>query len=81
MDVTDSICGKINCDAGAYCPTQAYFVPQPYKQLGIEEPVFVCPGDGTSFDLHMTVCSREPRLGSRGIAGSLDSALAVGEEK
>ena len=81
MDVTDSICGKINCDAGAYCPTQAYFVPQPYKELRIEELVFVCPGDGTSFDLHMTVCSGEPRLGCRGTARRLDNAQAAGEEE
>ncbi|KAG9186440.1 hypothetical protein G6011_09548 [Alternaria panax] len=81
MDVTNNICGKISCDPGAYCPTQAYFVPQPYKELGIEEPVFVCPGDGTSFDLHMTVCSGEPRLRCRGIARSPDNAQTASEEE
>ncbi|KAF1828528.1 hypothetical protein BDW02DRAFT_635110 [Decorospora gaudefroyi] len=57
MDTTDGRCGRAECTAGAYCPTQAYYVDTPLRKLGIEEPVFTCPGAGTDMDLYMRMCA------------------------
>lgn len=69
MHGSDSGCGTIDCQAGSYCPTQAYYVPQPLLTLGIKEPVFDCPVSvGSNVDLYMTICSGEDSL-KRSIAG------------
>lgn len=66
----NSACGSIDCAANSYCPTQAYFVDQPMLKLGLQEPVFTCPGAGTSMDLVMKTCSDEEPL-KRSIAGRM----------
>ncbi|KAH8712148.1 hypothetical protein GQ44DRAFT_742542 [Phaeosphaeriaceae sp. PMI808] len=70
MDSSMSSCGKVNCGGGSYCPTQAYYVDQPLLKLGIQEPVFTCPGAGTNMDIAMKVCSGEAPL-KRSIAGRM----------
>jgi hypothetical protein len=65
-------CGKIDCRPNDYCPTQAYYVDQPLIKLGIREPVFTCPGAGINLDLTMIVCSRNPAVRKRGVAGRLE---------
>jgi hypothetical protein len=74
VDSNESKCGKIDCQAGSYCPTQAYYVDQPKLKMGIEEPVFTCPGAGSGMDLYMKVCSGEASL-KRSIAGRLVMSL------
>jgi hypothetical protein len=74
IDSNDSKCGKIDCKAGSYCPTQVYYVDQPKLKMGIEEPVFTCPGAGSGMDLYMKVCSGEASL-KRSIAGRLEMSL------
>jgi hypothetical protein len=71
MSSPNSACGKIDCTPNSYCPTQAYFVDQPMLKLGIQEPVFTCPGAGAGMDLNMKVCSDEAPLSSRSIAGRI----------
>jgi hypothetical protein len=39
-------------------------------KLGLEEPVFTCPGAGTGMDLNMKVCADEAPL-TRSIAGRM----------
>lgn len=68
MKASGSSCSAIDCAAGSYCPTQAYYVDQPLIKLGIEEPVYSCQESGTAVDLYMTVCSGEETL-KRSIAG------------
>jgi hypothetical protein len=70
MSSPNSACGSINCAPGSYCPTQAYFVDQPLLKLGIQEPVFSCPGAGASMDLNMKVCADSAPL-KRSIAGRM----------
>jgi hypothetical protein len=70
MSSPETSCGKINCAAGTYCPSQAYFVDQPMLKLGLQEPVFTCPGAGTSMDLVMKTCADEEPL-KRSIAGRM----------
>jgi len=71
MNASNDSCGKIDCPAGDYCPTQAYYVDTPLQKLGIAEPVFMCPLSlGTSVDLSMTVCSGNPKI-TRSIAGRI----------
>lgn len=69
MSSPNSACGSVNCAAGSYCPTQAYFVDQPMIKLGIEEPVITCPSAGANMDLNMDVCSGGSL--KRSIAGRL----------
>jgi hypothetical protein len=71
MSSPNSACGKIDCTPNSYCPTQAYFVDQPMLKLGIQEPVFTCPGAGAGMDLNMKVCADEAPLSSRSIAGRI----------
>ncbi|RMZ67137.1 bys1 domain-containing [Pyrenophora seminiperda CCB06] len=73
MRGSNSQCGSIDCAAGSYCPKQAYYVPQPLLTLGIEEPVFNCPG--TDVDIYMTVCSGQESL-KRSVAGRMEVPLA-----
>jgi hypothetical protein len=68
MSSSHSACPNIDCSAGSYCPSQAYYVDQPLIKLGIQEPVYTCQGAGTDMDLSMTVCSGETPL-KRSIAG------------
>lgn len=70
MDSPNSACGQANCAAGSYCPTQVYYVDLPMQKLGLEDPVFGCPGQGTDMDLYMKVCSDEAPL-KRSIAGRM----------
>ncbi|KAF1844560.1 uncharacterized protein K460DRAFT_365506 [Cucurbitaria berberidis CBS 394.84] len=70
MDSPEQACGKASCTGGSYCPTQAYYVDYPMQKLGLQEPVFTCPGKGTGMDLYMKVCSDEAPL-KRSIAGRL----------
>ncbi|KAL5115001.1 hypothetical protein ACEQ8H_007110 [Pleosporales sp. CAS-2024a] len=70
MSSPNSACGKLDCSAGSYCPTQAYFVDQPMLKLGIQEPVFTCPSAGDSMDLYMRTCSGAEPL-KRSIAGRM----------
>lgn len=70
MSSPDGNCGSIDCAAGSYCPTQAYYVDQPLIKLGILEPVFNC-GASSSADLYMTVCSGESQL-KRSVAGRVE---------
>lgn len=70
MSSPNSACGSINCGSGSYCPTQAYFVDQPMAKLGIQEPVFTCPGAGANMDLNMVVCADSQPL-KRSIAGRM----------
>ncbi|KAH6642547.1 hypothetical protein C7974DRAFT_430978 [Boeremia exigua] len=70
MDSPEQECGKANCAAGSYCPTQSYYVDYPLQKLGLEDPVFTCPGKGTGMDLYMKVCSDEAPL-KRSVAGRL----------
>lgn len=74
MKGSSSSCGAIDCGAGKYCPSQAYYVDQPLIKLGIEEPVYTCQGAGTDMDLSMTVCSGEDSL-KRSIAGRVSVEL------
>lgn len=74
MDSPDQSCGKVDCEKGSYCPSQAYFVDTPMQKLGLQEPVFTCPGAGTGMDLYMKVCSDEAPL-KRSIAGRLAVGL------
>jgi hypothetical protein len=72
MDASDSSCGKIDCAAGEYCPTQAYYVDTPVSKLNLAEPVFMCPSSlGTNVDLYMKVCSGQPQI-KRSIAGRME---------
>lgn len=66
MRGSNSDCGAASCEAGSYCPTQAYYVDQPLIKLGIKEPVFDCPTPNV--DMYMTVCSSNASL-KRSIAG------------
>jgi hypothetical protein len=71
MDASDDSCGKIDCPAGEYCPTQAYYVDTPLQKLGIAEPVFMCPKSlGTGVDLYMKVCSGQEQI-KRSVAGRM----------
>jgi len=71
MDASDDSCGKIDCEAGTYCPSQIYYVDQPLQKLKIAEPVFMCPKTlGTSPDLYMKVCSGEEQI-KRSVAGRM----------
>lgn len=70
MSSPNSACGTVNCAAGSYCPSEAYFVDQPMLKLGLQEPVFTCPGAGADMDLNMKVCSDEEPL-KRSIAGRM----------
>jgi hypothetical protein len=70
MDGSTSACGSLNCAAGTYCPTQIYYVDFPMQKLGLEDPVFTCPGQGTDMDIYMDVCSGEASL-KRSIAGRI----------
>lgn len=70
MDSPEHACGKANCAAGSYCPTQSYYVDFPKPKLGLADPVFGCPGKGTGMDLYMKVCSDEAPL-KRSIAGRM----------
>ncbi|KAH7392904.1 hypothetical protein BKA66DRAFT_509926 [Pyrenochaeta sp. MPI-SDFR-AT-0127] len=70
MDSPEPSCGTASCAGGSYCPTQAYYVDYPMQKLGLQDPVFTCPGVGTSVDLYMKVCSDEQPL-KRSIAGRL----------
>jgi hypothetical protein len=70
MSSPNSACGSVNCAPGSYCPTQAYFVDQPMLKLGLQEPVFTCPGAGANMDLNMRVCAGSAPT-KRSIAGRL----------
>lgn len=70
IDSPEEAYGKAHCDAGSYCPTQAYYADLPLQKLGLQEPVFVCPGKGTGMYYHMKVCSDEALL-QRSIAGRM----------
>lgn len=70
MTSPNSACGKVHCAGGSYCPSQAYFVDQPMLKMGLEEPVFTCPGAGASMDINMKVCADEAPL-KRSIAGRM----------
>lgn len=70
MSSPNSACGSVHCAGGSYCPSQAYFIDQPMLKLGLEEPVFTCPGAGTDMDLNMKVCADEAPL-TRSIAGRM----------
>ncbi|KAF1926530.1 uncharacterized protein M421DRAFT_48188, partial [Didymella exigua CBS 183.55] len=65
-----SACETANCAAGSYCPTQIYYVDVPTQKLGLADPVFGCPGQGTDMDLYMDLCSGEASL-KRSIAGRI----------
>lgn len=65
-----SACGSASCAAGSYCPTQSYYVDFPMQKLGLEDPVFGCPAQGTDMDLYMDICSGEAPL-KRSIAGRI----------
>lgn len=67
---SDSVCGEAVCSGGSYCPKMSYYVDFPVAKLGLEDPVFTCPGKGTNMDLAMTVCSDESNL-KRSVAGRL----------
>ena len=62
MDSPEKACGKANCAGGSYCPTQSYYVDFPKPKLGLDDPVFSCPGKGADMDLYMKVCSEEAPL-------------------
>jgi hypothetical protein len=70
MDSPEQACKKINCAAGSYCPTQAYYVDQPKIKLGIDEPTFDCLSHGSGMDLYMKVCNDEAPL-KRSVAGRM----------
>lgn len=70
MSSPNAACGSVHCAGGSYCPSQAYFIDQPMLKLGLEEPVFTCPGAGTGMDLNMKVCADEASL-TRSIAGRM----------
>lgn len=71
MDANNDSCGKIDCPAGEYCPSQAYYVDQPLKKLGIAEPVYMCPLSlGTSVDLYMKICSGQEQI-KRSVGGRM----------
>lgn len=70
MDSPEEACGKAICAAGSYCPTQSYYVDIPKLKLGLDDPVFGCPGRGTGMDLYMKVCSDEAPL-KTSIAGRM----------
>lgn len=74
MDSPNAGCGKVNCAGGSYCPTQSYYVDFPMPKLGLQDPVFTCPGAGTGMDLYMKVCSDQPSI-KRSIAGRLSVSL------
>lgn len=63
-------CGQAKCAGGSYCPKMSYYVDFPLQKLGLQDPVFTCPGSGTNMDMVMTVCSDESSL-KRSIAGRL----------
>ncbi|KAF2865682.1 hypothetical protein BDV95DRAFT_506594 [Massariosphaeria phaeospora] len=65
----DTRCTIPLCQPGQYCPTEAYYVPQPLKTLGIPEPVKGCGDAGTGMTIYMTACSSEPALSARSVAG------------
>lgn len=65
---SDSACGKAVCKSGTYCPEMSYYVDFPMAKLGMQDPVFTCPGKGTGVDIVMTVCSDEASL-KRSVAG------------
>lgn len=69
MSSPNSACGSINCQSGSYCPSQAYFVDQPMLKLGLQEPVFTCPGAGANMDLNMVTCADSSS--KRSIAGRM----------
>lgn len=70
MAGTNKVCGQAQCQSGSYCPTQAYYVDFPMAKLGLQDPVFTCPGIGLDTDLVMKVCSDEPAM-KRSIAGRM----------
>lgn len=68
MRGSGSGCSAASCEAGSYCPTQAYYVDQPLIKLGIKEPVFDCPTPDV--DMYMAVCSGNSSQ-KRSIAGRI----------
>lgn len=70
MDSPEQACGKAHCAPGSYCPTQSYYVDFPKPKLGLDDPIFTCPGKGTGMDLYIKVCSDEAPL-KRSIAGRM----------
>jgi hypothetical protein len=70
MNSPNKSCGKLYCAKGSYCPTQAYYCPQPMLTLGIQEPVFTCPGAGAGMDLNMVMCADSAPL-KRSVAGRM----------
>ncbi|KAF2855027.1 hypothetical protein T440DRAFT_486058 [Plenodomus tracheiphilus IPT5] len=68
MDSPNAACGHVDCAAGSYCPTQAYFVDTPMQKLGVAEPVFSCPGAGTELNLYMKMCADAAPI-KRSLAG------------
>lgn len=70
MDSPEEACGKANCAGNSYCPSQSYYVDFPLQKLGLEDPVFTCPGKGTGMDIYMKVCSDEAPL-KRRVAGRM----------
>ncbi|KAF2031584.1 hypothetical protein EK21DRAFT_110713 [Setomelanomma holmii] len=72
MTSSNSACGTVHCAAGAYCPTQAYYCDTPMSKLGLQDPVFTCPGVSmNSMDLVMTTCADDGQKIKRSIAGRL----------
>jgi hypothetical protein len=72
MNSPNAACGTAHCAAGSYCPTQAYYVDFPMQKLGLEDPVFTCPGvQAGNMDLAMVVCSDGGASVKRSIAGRL----------
>lgn len=72
MSSPNAACGTAHCGAGKYCPTQAYYVDFPMQKLGLQDPVFTCPGVKMgSMDLAMTLCADDGSSVKRSIAGRL----------
>jgi hypothetical protein len=70
MTSPNTACSKMYCAKGTYCPTQAYYCAQPLLTLGVQEPVFTCPGAGANMDLNMNMCADAAPL-KRSIAGRM----------
>lgn len=70
MDSPNGSCQPAVCGAGSYCPEQAYYVDVPTAKLGMQDPVFGCPGAGTDMDINMIMCSGSSSK-KRSIAGRI----------
>ncbi|KAF2111017.1 hypothetical protein BDV96DRAFT_500527 [Lophiotrema nucula] len=62
IDSPVTACGPLHCAAGAFCPNDAYYVPDPLAQWGIQAPVHGCGGAGVGMEVFFKLCADDAPL-------------------